>query len=116
MADAASTSVLAPARGPHPPPALQELAADTDASLAYTAAGGWHLLPDAALLERVRHLELQESRRKTPPRFLGGRRGRHRATGRTSRAVAGLARRLARHREHRAARRAGLLPSTRSVT
>jgi hypothetical protein len=112
-----SAAALAPAHGDYPPPALQALAADTGASLAFTAAAGWHLLPDPELVRQVQALDRREARRKTPPRFLCGRRGRHRAASRSERAVAGLARRVARHREHRAARRAGLRRrTTGSVT
>lgn len=49
------------------PPALELLAADTGASLAYTGALGWHLVPDPALLRAVGVLEATEAPELSPP-------------------------------------------------
>jgi hypothetical protein len=62
-----NAAALAPAHGDYPPPALQALAADTGASLAYTAAAGWHLLPDPEVVRRVQAVDRQEARRRKPP-------------------------------------------------
>jgi hypothetical protein len=67
MTSATPASALTPARADQPPAALLELAADTGASLAYTAAAGWHLLPDPELVRQVQALDRRETRRKTPP-------------------------------------------------
>jgi hypothetical protein len=53
--------------GNQPPQALQELAADTGACLAYTATAGWHLLPDPQFVLRARELDRREARQTTPP-------------------------------------------------
>lgn len=49
------------------PPALELLARDTGASLAYTSALGWHLVPDPALLRAVGVLEASEAPELSPP-------------------------------------------------
>jgi hypothetical protein len=69
MSAPSSASVLPLGRHPadHPPPQLRELANDTGASLAYTAAAGWHLLPDPELVARV--IDLTD---RTPKKRGGG--------------------------------------------
>jgi hypothetical protein len=67
MTSATPALALTPTRADQPPAALLELAAETGASLAYTAAAGWHLLPDPELVRQVQALDRREARRKTPP-------------------------------------------------